>query len=120
MQARQTVPHRSHCALALALVICGTPASAGDIARGQRLLAQYQCGACHAIPRVDDARGRAGPPLEKFGRRAYIAGHVPNNADNLARWIADPRALVPDTAMPNMGVSPDDARAMAAYLLTLQ
>jgi cytochrome c2 len=36
------------------------------------------------------------------------------------RWIVDPAALVPGTKMPSMGVSPDDAHAMAAYLLSLK
>ena len=124
MHARQTASHctqRAQHILALALAFgCGTSAAANDIARGQRLLAQYQCGACHAIPGVEDARGRTGPPLEKFGRRSYIAGHVPNSADMLVQWIVEPRALVPNTTMPDMGVSHDDARAMAAYLHTLK
>jgi cytochrome c len=121
MHATQTVPHRTQCVLALALTFgANIPALANDIAKGQRLLAQYQCGACHAIPGVEDARGGAGPSLEKFGRRSYIAGHVPNDADHLQRWIADPRALVPHTTMPDMGVSQDDARDMAAYLHTLK
>ncbi len=87
---------------------------------GRRLMAQYQCGSCHAIPGVDAARGHDGPPLEGFGRRSYIAGHVPNAPDALARWIVEPHALAPRTPMPAMGVAPDDARAMAAYLLALR
>ena len=94
--------------------------SPGNIIRGKNLLAQYQCGACHVIPDVPVARGIAGPPLGDFGRRSYIAGHVPNNAEMLAQWIVNPRSLVPNTTMPSMGVSPDDARDMAAYLHTLR
>ncbi len=95
-------------------------ASPGQIERGQRLLAQYQCGTCHAIPGIDAARGAAGPPLAAFGRRSYIAGHVPNSPDTLTRWIVAPSALVPGTTMPSMGVSVGDARDIAAYLLTLE
>lgn len=88
---------------------------------GQRLLAQYQCGSCHAIPGVAAIRQQTtGPALTAFGRRSYIAGQVPNRPDTLARWIADPAALVPGTPMPAMGVSPTDARDMAAYLLALE
>jgi len=92
----------------------------GNVTHGKNLLAQYQCGACHVIPDVPVARGIAGPPLADFGRRSYIAGHVPNNAEMLAQWIVNPRSLVPNTTMPSMGVSPDDARDMAAYLHTLR
>lgn len=87
---------------------------------GQRLLAQYQCGSCHAIPGVPIAQAVIGPPLAAFGRRSYIAGHLPNHPDTLARWIVAPAALVPGTTMPAMGVSPEDARDMAAYLLALE
>jgi cytochrome c len=91
-----------------------------QLQRGQALLAQYQCGSCHAIPEVPAARGSVGPPLAGFGRRSYIAGEVPNRPDMLARWIVQPKALVPDTLMPAMGVSADQARDMAAYLLALE
>lgn len=90
------------------------------IARGQQLLAQYQCGSCHAIPGVSGAGGTIGPTLTAFGKRSYIVGQVPNGADALARWIADPKAVVPGTIMPAMGASPDEALAMAAYLLHLK
>jgi len=88
--------------------------------RGRLLLAQYQCGSCHAIPGVQAARGRMGPTLASFGRRSYIGGHVPNGTEHLVRWIVAPQAVVPGTAMPAMGVSPDDARDMAAYLQALE
>ena len=91
-----------------------------DAARGQRLLMQYQCGSCHTIPGVAAARGVQGPSLEAFGKRSYIAGRIPNRAEALARWISAPQSLVPDTAMPSMGVSNADARDMAAYLGQLQ
>jgi cytochrome c len=126
MQARPAVPnrscYRSIAPVALMLIAaCSFPAAArDDIARGQRLLAQYQCGACHIIPGIEDARGKAGPPLNAFGRRSYIAGHIPNTTDRLAQWIMAPRSLVPNTTMPDMGVTERDARAMAAYLRTLQ
>jgi cytochrome c2 len=38
----------------------------------------------------------------------------------LERWIVDPPALVPATAMPSVGVAEHDARNMAAYLLSLR
>lgn len=95
-------------------------AAPAQMARGQQLLGQYQCGSCHVIPEVPIARGGVGPSLEAFGRRSYIAGQVPNRPDTLAHWIVAPSALVPGTAMPSMGVSPDEARDMAAYLLALE
>jgi len=105
----------------LAIVGGGSGASiaappAGDAERGRLLMAQYQCGRCHAIPGVAGARGRLAVPLDGFGARSYIAGRIPNRPATLARWIVDPPALVPGTLMPNLGVSPAEAHDIAAYL----
>jgi cytochrome c len=96
------------------------PVVGADPSRGRVLLSQYQCGACHTIPEVPSSRGMVSSSLEGFGRRSYIAGRLANRHELLARWIEDPQAMVPDTPMPSMGVTPQDARDMAAYLLTLQ
>ena len=98
----------------------GRQALVGDAGRGQRLLAQYQCGSCHAIPSVPASQGNIAAPLDAFGKRSYIAGRIPNNSEALARWIMSPAALIPDTPMPSMGVSTGEARDMAAYLGALQ
>ncbi|SCG73156.1 c-type cytochrome [Micromonospora inositola] len=87
--------------------------------RGAELIAQYGCGSCHTIPGVNRADGLVGPPLTRFGARSYIAGQLPNNADNLRRWISDPQAVEPGTAMPKLGVNAIDAQDIAAYLYTL-
>ncbi|TVT19894.1 c-type cytochrome, partial [Amycolatopsis rhizosphaerae] len=92
----------------------------GSPARGAQLIRQYGCGSCHTVPGVSGATGLVGPPLTRFGARSYIAGELPNNGDNLQRWIRDPRGVEPGTAMPNLGVSPLDARDIAAYLFTLK
>jgi cytochrome c len=122
---------RAAIAFAAAIVLgaCGrgepvdaryTQVSGGDIARGQRLLGQYQCGSCHVIPDVAAAAGSAGPSLAGFGQRSYIAGEVPSAPATLMRWIESPHQVVPGTLMPDMGVSATDARDMAAYLLSLR
>lgn len=120
---------RRPCALllcALALAGCGkseeaTPrVSGGDPQQGRRLMTQYQCAACHEIPEVPGAHGNAGPPLEGFGRRSYIAGGIPNVPEELIRWLDNPQALKPGSPMPDLGVSPAEARHMAAYLYTLR
>lgn len=123
-QQRRFAELASACALCL-LAACRPhepvpPKVNGDVKQGRALLARFQCGACHAIPGVEGAVGTAGPPLADIARRSYLAGHVPNDPDNMVRWIVDPRALVPATTMPAMGVSTEEARHIAAYLYTLQ
>ena len=96
-----------------------SPAAIGNAERGQRLLAQFQCGACHQIPQVPAARSHMGPSLAHMGKQSYIAGQFPNQPETLVRWIVDPQAMQPGTLMPAMGVAPEQARDMAAYLYGL-
>jgi cytochrome c len=91
-----------------------------DSDRGAKLIQSYGCGGCHEVPGVDGARGVVGPPLQKFGKRVYVAGMVRNTPDNLMNWLKEPQTIVPGNAMPNLGVDDRDARDMAAYLYTLQ
>lgn len=92
----------------------------GDARQGQQVMRSYGCGSCHVIPGVAGAQGTVGAPLTNFARRSYIAGNLPNTAENLVRWIQNPQAVEPGTAMPNLNVSEGDARHLAAYLATLR
>jgi cytochrome c len=92
----------------------------GDAKQGVILLSAHACGACHTIPGVSGATGTIGPPLTGYARRTYIAGKLPNQLDNLTKWIRDPQSIEPGTAMPNLPVNEAEARAMAAYLYTLR
>jgi cytochrome c len=92
----------------------------GDPSRGPDLLRKYGCQSCHTIPGVVGANGLVGPPLAGIASRSYIAGVLPNAPDNMLRWIRDPKEVDAKTAMPNTGVTPSDARHIAAYLYTLK
>lgn len=98
----------------------GRQVPGGDSDRGKAALVAYGCGSCHSIPGVGSARGLAAGPLSAFAERAYVAGVLPNNADNLVAWIVNPQSINAATAMPNLGVRESDARDMAAYLYTLR
>lgn len=91
----------------------------GDAHRGRQLIPQYGCGACHAIPGIDGARGQVGPPLNGIADRAYLAGVLSNTPDNMVTWIMHPQQIAPGSAMLELGVSEADARDIAAYLYTL-
>jgi cytochrome c1 len=77
------------------------------------------CGSCHVIPGIAGADGTVGPPLTDFAHRGYIAGELPNNEQNLVRWIMDPRGVEPGTDMPDLNIGEPEARDIAAYLFTL-
>lgn len=93
--------------------------SGGDATRGEQIIRDVGCGSCHDIPGIREAKGRVAPPLTFFAERTYIAGRVPNTPDNLVRWIEDPQAVEPGTAMPKLGLDEPQARDVAAYLYTL-
>jgi cytochrome c1 len=92
----------------------------GDAARGAALVRAHGCGACHVIPGVAGAVGQVGPPLTSWRQRAIIAGRLPNTPSNLIAWIQTPQTIEPGTAMPNLGLSEQEARDVAAYLYTIR
>lgn len=94
-------------------------ATGGNPRHGKQLIEDYGCGACHVVPGVHAARGLVGPPLYFIGQRTMIAGELPNSPGNLARWIQHPRLVEPKTAMPDLGLTEDQAYDIAAYLYTL-
>ena len=96
------------------------PQTDGDARRGRVVIEAYGCGACHIIPGVRAAKGLVGPPLIYFGARTMIAGELPNTPENLERWLQNPRAIEPGTAMPDLGLSSAQAKDITAYLYTLR
>lgn len=94
--------------------------SGGNARTGRDTIRKYGCYACHTIDGVPGARGLVGPPLDGIGNREFIAGELPNTPDNLMRWIQHPRQVEPHTVMPEMGVTEQDSRDIAAYLYTLR
>jgi len=95
-------------------------AAFGDSTRGAKLIKQHGCGGCHIIPGIRRADGLVGPPLNHMGKRVYIAGVLRNTPGNMIKWLRNPQAIVPGNAMPDMGLSEDQARDIAAYLSTLE
>lgn len=84
------------------------------------LFQQYACHSCHVIDDVVGPKTRVGPPLTDWSRRAYIAGVLPNTAENLAYFIRQPHVVAPGTLMPDLDVAESHARQMAAYLMSLR
>lgn len=116
--------HAAGAAIVLALLAgCGregrVPAGVqGDPVRGKVALTQYACQSCHVIPGVAGPDSYVGRPLEGLRKRETIAGGRPNDQQTLVRWIRNPQAVDPYSAMPNMGVSERDAIDISAYLLS--
>jgi cytochrome c len=105
-----------------------TASLAADPTAGQKIF-QTQCGICHA---VEPGQNRIGPTLFGVVRRRsgsvpgfnYTADHkkldVTWDAATLDKYLANPRAMVPDTSMIYAGLKNDAKRAdLVAYLATL-
>ncbi len=94
----------------------------GDPIRGLALVAggSYGCAACHSIPDIRFPKGNVGPPLAGMAGRSLIAGQLPNKPGVMVAFLQDPPALAPQTGMPNVGLTTEQARDIAAYLYTLE
>ena len=88
--------------------------------RGREVFEANACVGCHLI-RGTKAAGRIGPDLSKIGSKDNIAGVLsPVNVENLKKWIANPPAVKPGTAMPVVPLTEDDLDAVAKFLFVLK
>jgi len=70
---------------------------------------KYQCQACHTI---GSTGGYVGPSLNDAGNWLTAAW--------IEAWLQNPQALVPGTIEPRRAFTPDEIKALTAYLLTLK
>jgi mono/diheme cytochrome c family protein len=94
-------------------------AAVGDPTAGLHAIYQYLCVTCHSIPGTVEGNPNVGPPLASIAGRRYLGGVLLNTPDNMVRWLLDPQAIDPKSAMPNLNIKEKDARDIAAYLYTL-
>ncbi len=75
---------------------------------GAALVQKHDCRNCH---RIEDTGALVGPDLDK------ILTH--KSTDEIERWLRNPRAMNPNTPMPNYHFSDTEIAALLAYLKTL-
>lgn len=97
----------------IALLIAGLPqvaqkAVAGDAIRGQELAAIW-CRSCHLPGENRPASFMVAPSLKEIAQRSGL------DARRIAQLL-----MAPHPAMPDRGLSRDEADDIAAYLLSLQ
>ena len=92
------------------------PAETVEQQAGQAFFTSQACGACHTV-RGTSAAGTLGPDLTHVAsRRTIAAGLLPTTRGSLAAWIADPQTIKPGNNMPMVTMTPDQLRAVSAWL----
>jgi len=96
---------------------------AENIARGKRLVIEHGCLGCHPY------RGRGGtlgPEITHVGDKTvhdFDFTHV-HGEHSVLGWMTahfeSPESVVPGTLMPDMGLSTEDSRDLAAYMISLK
>jgi mono/diheme cytochrome c family protein len=92
----------------------------GAAQRGLVTIQQYACPTCHVIPGVRGPDAQVGPPLGGIASQIYVAGALLNTPAHMIEWLRNPQQIKPRSAMPNLGVTEQDARDIAAYLYSLR
>ena len=95
--------------LMLAIVPVGSQDRDGLSKRGEQLFVSQGCYGCHQIAKFGTP---IGPDLSRVGAK-YPASY-------LTGWVRDPESVRPSAHMPKLELSPEDVRALAAYLASLK
>lgn len=91
-------------------------------ARGRHLYQEYECATCH---RIGTEGGNIGPELTTLALKTahhYDFSRL-QGAPTIENWhvehLMDPPAVVPDSLMPPLDLTDEEARAVTIYLLSL-
>ncbi|GAB4272180.1 MAG: hypothetical protein Kow0092_27180 [Deferrisomatales bacterium] len=93
------------------------------VARGKRLVLEFGCLGCH---RYRNRGGTLGPDITYVGdkkRHGFDFSHV-QGEHTVRQWLFEhfkrPGAVTPDTLMPDLGLSDQQAWDLVAYMMTLR
>ena len=88
----------------------------GDATRGQELFESVGCRGCHDM---GDQHNGANNGFESFGPNLAGVGSK-LGPGWLYQWVKDPKAYFPDTRMPNLRLTDQEAADLATYLASLR
>ena len=91
----------------------------GDAAKGKELFESVGCKACHVTEKGSEARRSEGSKERDYAPNLW------NIADKakpewIYSWVKNPKAMWPETKMPDLRLSDAEAANLTAYLLTLK
>jgi mono/diheme cytochrome c family protein/phage shock protein A len=93
------------------------PAS-GNTARGKEIVESVGCFGCHAVgpiqevPNQSQTRRKHGYNLQNLGSKVQVSW--------IYNWVKDPQKVWPDTKMPSLRLTDEEAADVAAYLSSLK
>jgi cytochrome c oxidase subunit 2 len=91
------------------------------VAAGRDLFRSLACADCHTIQGLTVGRYPGAPELTYVALKRTIAGgSLRMTEEDLRRFITDPLAAKPGTAMPDLGLDDDTVTKIVRYLLTLK
>jgi mono/diheme cytochrome c family protein len=93
------------------------PSLFGDVTRGQNLVDAIGCKACHLVGAPDDGIESVGI-RQRFGPNLMGLAHK-TKPDWVYAWIKDPKHWNPDSRMPNLRLTNQEAADITAFLMTL-
>ncbi|WP_437576142.1 c-type cytochrome [Sorangium sp. So ce887] len=103
------------------------PLGGASAARGRELYEAKGCGTCHAFTGAAGLTAVAPVKAMEKETRAAVAlapdlRHARDRMEpaDLVAWVLDPGAIKPGTPMPQVPMSPAEARDLAAFLVTAQ
>jgi cytochrome c oxidase subunit II len=99
----------------------GQPAAEVAVAAdGRATFLGESCVNCHRV-RGTAARGSYGPDLTHLmSRKTLASGLVPNDPEDLRRWVLDPQSVKQGCLMPAFGLGAEKRERIVDYLLSLQ
>jgi cytochrome c len=107
------------------LLAFSPPADSADAAKGKDLF-ERRCSGCHSVdmnkegPRLRGVFGRKAAGLADFTYSDSLKKlNIHWDDSTLERWLTNPDAMAPDTDMAFRVNSPDERKAVIAYLKSL-
>jgi cytochrome c oxidase subunit 2 len=97
------------------------PAADDPAARaGRDLFLSQTCVNCHRV-RGTGARGTYAPDLTHLmSRQTLASGVVPNNREQLRKWVVDPQRIKDGCLMPAFGLNDQQVDLLVGYLMSLK
>ncbi|HWE25300.1 MAG TPA: c-type cytochrome [Myxococcales bacterium] len=99
--------------------LLASKAPQGDAAKGKQIFDSVGCRACHVYEKDSAARRSEGSPLRDYAPNLW------NIADKakpewIYSWVKNPKAMWPQTKMPDLRLTDQEAANVTAFLVTLR